>query len=153
MTHTGVKHIKCLLCEKAYSVRKSLRRHLLEKHEVSPEHPQYKHCFYAMSAAEAGLHIPEGVPTNISGDPTEGKSWLCLVIENKMSSAVNVKMLLTENRSWCTSVIIVSDYRLDDQSLITGRGKGFFLYPQCPDSSEAHPFSCPLCTAGPFPGV
>ncbi|PSN51352.1 hypothetical protein C0J52_07913 [Blattella germanica] len=71
MTHTGVKHIKCLLCEKAYSVRKSLRRHLLEKHEISPEHPQYKHCFYAMSAAEAGLHIPEGVPTNISGEPTE----------------------------------------------------------------------------------
>ncbi|XP_047097344.1 uncharacterized protein LOC124711350 [Schistocerca piceifrons] len=60
MTHTGVKHMKCLLCEKAYSVRKSLRRHLLEKHQVSPEHPQYKNCFYAMSAAEAGLLIPEG---------------------------------------------------------------------------------------------
>ncbi|XP_067015690.2 uncharacterized protein [Anabrus simplex] len=60
MTHTGVKHIKCLLCEKAYSVRKSLRRHLLEKHQISPEHPQYKHCFYAMSAEEAGLRIPEG---------------------------------------------------------------------------------------------
>ena len=75
MTHTGVKHIKCLLCEKAYSVRKSLRRHLLEKHEISPEHPQYKHCFYAMSAAEAGLHIPEGVPTNITGEPVEGRSY------------------------------------------------------------------------------
>ncbi|KAJ9582355.1 hypothetical protein L9F63_003315, partial [Diploptera punctata] len=74
MTHTGVKHIKCLLCDKAYSVRKSLRRHLLEKHDISPEHPQYKHCFYAMSAAEAGLHIPEGVPTNVSGEPTEEKS-------------------------------------------------------------------------------
>jgi hypothetical protein len=36
-----------------------------------------------MSAAEAGLHIPEGVPTNISGDPTEGKSCLCLVTEKK----------------------------------------------------------------------
>lgn len=60
MTHTGVKHMKCLLCEKAYSVRKSLRRHLLEKHQVSPEHPHYKNCFYAMSAAEAGLLIPEG---------------------------------------------------------------------------------------------
>ncbi|KAF4518556.1 hypothetical protein B566_EDAN004300 [Ephemera danica] len=55
MTHSGVKHMKCLLCEKAYSVRKSLRRHLLEKHEVSPEHPQYKHCFHAMSPEEAGI--------------------------------------------------------------------------------------------------
>lgn len=90
MTHTGVKHIKCLLCEKAYSVRKSLRRHLLEKHEISPEHPQYKHCFYAMSAAEAGLHIPEGVPTNISGDPTEGRYCLYLMTENKMSVTVNM---------------------------------------------------------------
>lgn len=103
MTHTGVKHIKCLLCEKAYSVRKSLRRHLLEKHEISPEHPQYKHCFYAMSAAEAGLHIPEGVPTNISGDPTEGKSCLCLVIENKMS--VTVSMCNAVDRELCTDYI------------------------------------------------
>jgi hypothetical protein len=36
-----------------------------------------------MSAAEAGLHIPEGVPTNISGDPTEGIFCLCLVTEEK----------------------------------------------------------------------
>jgi len=35
MTHSGVKHMKCLLCDKAYSVRKSLRRHLMEKHKVA----------------------------------------------------------------------------------------------------------------------
>jgi len=93
MTHTGVKHIKCLLCEKAYSVRKSLRRHLLEKHEISPEHPQYKHCFYAMSAAEAGLHIPEGVPTNISGDPTEGKSCLCLITKKSLLQQIHLTLL------------------------------------------------------------
>jgi hypothetical protein len=28
---------------------------------------------------------------------------------------------------------IVSDYGLDDRGLIPGRGKGFFLYPLCPD--------------------
>jgi hypothetical protein len=28
---------------------------------------------------------------------------------------------------------IVSDYGLDDRGSIPGRGKGFFLYPLCPD--------------------
>jgi len=27
----------------------------------------------------------------------------------------------------------VSDYGLDDRATIPGRGKGFFLYPLCPD--------------------
>jgi hypothetical protein len=56
-----------------------------------------------MSAAEAGLHIPEGVPTNISGDPTEGKSCVCLVIENKMS--VTVSMCNAVDRELCTDYI------------------------------------------------
>lgn len=74
MTHTGVKHIKCLLCDKAYSVRKSLRRHLQEKHNISPEHPQYKHCFYAMTAEEAGLHIPEGAGPFVGDDDSTSQS-------------------------------------------------------------------------------
>jgi hypothetical protein len=36
-----------------------------------------------MSAAEAGLHIPEGVPTNITGEPTEGRSYLLYVTRKK----------------------------------------------------------------------
>jgi hypothetical protein len=39
-------------------------------------------------------------------------------------------------RSRGSSVSIVSDYGLDDWAiggLIPGRGKGFFLQPQCPD--------------------
>ncbi|GLH01750.1 Protein suppressor of hairy wing [Gryllus bimaculatus] len=75
MTHTGVKHIKCLLCDKAYSVRKSLRRHLQEKHSISPEHPQYKHCFYAMTAEEAGLHIPEGAGPFVGDDDSTSQSF------------------------------------------------------------------------------
>jgi hypothetical protein len=35
--------------------------------------------------------------------------------------------------SFGSSVSIVSDYRLDDQGSILGRGKGFFLYSLCPD--------------------
>jgi hypothetical protein len=35
--------------------------------------------------------------------------------------------------SWGSSVSIVSDYRLDDQGSIPGKGKGFFLCPLCPD--------------------
>ena len=59
MTHTGIKHLQCLLCAKAYSSRKSLRHHLLNIHSVTTEHPDYKQCFYAMTPEEAGLNISE----------------------------------------------------------------------------------------------
>jgi hypothetical protein len=36
-------------------------------------------------------------------------------------------------RIWGSSVSIVPDYRLGDRGSIPGRGKGFFLYPLCPD--------------------
>lgn len=60
MTHTGIKHLQCLLCAKAYSSRKSLRHHLLHIHSVTTEHPDYKQCFYAMTPEEAGLNVSEG---------------------------------------------------------------------------------------------
>ena len=60
MTHTGIKHLRCLLCTKAYSSRKSLRHHLLNVHSVTTEHPDYKHCFYAMTPEETGLKISKG---------------------------------------------------------------------------------------------
>jgi len=46
-----------------------------------------------MSAAEAGLHIPEGVPTNISGDPTEGKSCLCLITKKSLLQQIHLTLL------------------------------------------------------------
>jgi hypothetical protein len=43
--------------------------------------------------------------------------------------------LKNPSRSRSSSVIIVSDYGLDDRAIEfdPGRGKGFFLYPLCPD--------------------
>jgi hypothetical protein len=35
---------------------------------------------------------------------------------------------------------------------IPGRGKGFFLYPLCPDRFWGPPASCLMVTGGPFPG-
>jgi hypothetical protein len=35
--------------------------------------------------------------------------------------------------SWGSSVSILSDYKLDEEDLIPSRGKGFFLWPLCPD--------------------
>jgi hypothetical protein len=46
----------------------------------------------------------------------------------------------------------VSDYGLDDWGSIPDRGRGFFLYPVCPDRLWAHPASCPVGTKGPFRG-
>jgi hypothetical protein len=37
------------------------------------------------------------------------------------------------------SLIIVSDYRLDDRYSMPGRGKGFFLYHLCPDQLRGPP--------------
>jgi hypothetical protein len=37
------------------------------------------------------------------------------------------------SRSWGSSVSIVSDYGQGDRGSIPGRGKGFFLWPLCPD--------------------
>jgi hypothetical protein len=45
------------------------------------------------------------------------------------------------------AVSIMSDYRLDDQSSISGRSKGFFLQPVS-RPAEDHPASCPM-----VPGV
>jgi hypothetical protein len=41
--------------------------------------------------------------------------------------------VLSHSRSRVSSGSIVSDYGLDDRSSIPGSGKGFFLYPLCPD--------------------
>jgi hypothetical protein len=52
----------------------------------------------------------------------------------------------------CSSVSIVSDYRLDNQGSIPCRDKGFVsssLYVET--SSEVHPASYPTGTGGPFP--
>jgi hypothetical protein len=46
--------------------------------------------------------------------------------------------------SWHSTVIIVSDYRLDNWGSISSRGKNF---------SEAHPASYPMGSGGPFLGV
>jgi hypothetical protein len=54
--------------------------------------------------------------------------------------------------SWCMSVSIVSDYRLDHRDSILGRGKGFFSSPYMQTSFEADPASYPVGTEGPFSG-
>jgi hypothetical protein len=41
------------------------------------------------------------------------------------------------------SVIILSDYRLDDRGSILGRGKEFFPYPLCPDQLWGPPSLLP----------
>jgi hypothetical protein len=51
-----------------------------------------------------------------------------------------------------TSVSVVSDYKLDDRSMITGRGKGLSSSLCVQMSSEVHPASYPIGTRGPFPG-
>jgi hypothetical protein len=43
------------------------------------------------------------------------------------------------NRSWGSSVNIVSDYKLDDRCSIPSRGKGFFLWPLCTDQVRGPP--------------
>jgi hypothetical protein len=50
------------------------------------------------------------------------------------------------------SVSVVSDYRLDDQGSIPGRGKDFSSILCFHTRSEAHPASYPVCTGGPLPG-
>jgi hypothetical protein len=56
--------------------------------------------------------------------------------------------MLLSCRSWCTSVSTVSDYRLDVQGSIPGRGKEFFSSLCVQISSEAQPASYPKVTAG-----
>jgi hypothetical protein len=53
--------------------------------------------------------------------------------------------------SWGSSVIIVSDYRLDDRGSIPGRGKGFSCSLCVQTGSGAHPAPYPMGTGGPFP--
>jgi hypothetical protein len=55
--------------------------------------------------------------------------------------------------NWGSSVSIVSDYRLDDWGSIPGRGYDFSSSLCVQTSSEAHPASCPVGTAGSIPGV
>jgi hypothetical protein len=55
-------------------------------------------------------------------------------------------------RSWGSSVITVSDYRLDYRGSVPGRGKEFFLTPLCPDRLWSPPACCTMGTGGPFPG-
>lgn len=59
MTHSKVKHLRCLLCSKAYSAHKSLRSHLLSSHNITSNHPDYKQCYYSMTPEEAGVKISE----------------------------------------------------------------------------------------------
>jgi hypothetical protein len=48
--------------------------------------------------------------------------------------------------------LLVSDYRLDSQGSIPGRGKGFSSSLCAQTSSEAHPASCTMGTEGNFTG-
>jgi hypothetical protein len=63
--------------------------------------------------------------------------WTCEGSMHFVNSAlVRVRIRLPlhcSNRSWVSSGSIVSGYGLDDRGSIPGRGKGFFLYPLCPD--------------------
>jgi hypothetical protein len=52
--------------------------------------------------------------------------------------------------SGIAQVSIVSDYRLDNWDLIPNKGKGFFLYPLCPDQLWGSP-PVPTGAGGPFP--
>jgi hypothetical protein len=54
---------------------------------------------------------------------------------------------------WGISVSTVSDYRLDDQGSIPGTGKGFFLYPLCPDQLWGPPSLLSNGYWGTFPEV
>jgi hypothetical protein len=54
-----------------------------------------------------------------------------------------------------SSVSIVSDYEMDDPVVgvrSPADAKGFSCSPCVQTSSKAHPASCPMGTAGPFPG-
>jgi hypothetical protein len=51
-----------------------------------------------------------------------------------------------------SSVSIVTDYGLDDRGSILGRGREFSSSPCVQTGSGAHPASCPMGTAGSFPG-
>jgi hypothetical protein len=55
-------------------------------------------------------------------------------------------------RSRVSSGSIVSDYGLDDRGSIPGRGKGFFLYPLCPDGLWGPPSLLYNGYRGSFPG-
>jgi hypothetical protein len=56
-----------------------------------------------------------------------------------------------QGRSRGSSVSIVSDYRLDNQCSIPGRGKGFSSSLCVQTGSGAHPASCTMGTGGPYP--
>jgi hypothetical protein len=55
-------------------------------------------------------------------------------------------------RSRGSSVIIVSDYGLDDRDSIPDRGRGFCSSLFVQTGSVAHPASYPMGAGGPFPG-
>jgi hypothetical protein len=57
-----------------------------------------------------------------------------------------------KRRSRGSSVSIVSDYGLDDRSLIPDRGRGFSSSLCVQAGSGAHPASCTMGTRGPFTG-
>jgi hypothetical protein len=54
-------------------------------------------------------------------------------VENSEIRATNFEHTTYVEGSRVISGSIVSDYGLDDRGSIPGRGKGYFLYPLCPD--------------------
>nr|CAD7257415.1 unnamed protein product [Timema shepardi] len=127
MTHTGVKHMKCLLCDKAYSVRKSLRKHLLEKHNVGHDHPHYKRCFYAMSPEEAGLDIPSDIP-RVRVSPAGSEDEPAIPIFRKQEVKKKVKKPRGTGRRGRPPGSGKKQKQSGDPSLVTspkrGRGRG-----------------------------
>lgn len=55
MTHGNVKHVQCLLCERGYNSRRSVRNHLHKKHGIARDDPQNEQCYTYLTAEQTGI--------------------------------------------------------------------------------------------------